>query len=44
MASTDAPYDAASIAVDREEQGASGPLGPEQDIENDSLSNLLSAS
>ena len=44
MASADAPDAAAAMAVDREAEGAGAILGPEEDIDDDVLSNLLSAS
>jgi len=44
MASSTAPDASAAMAVDREAQGAGAILGPEEDIDDDVLANLLSAS
>jgi len=44
MSSSAAPDAAAAMAVDREAEGAGAILGPEEDIDDDVLSNLLSAS
>jgi len=44
MASSDAPEAAATMAVDRGAQGAGALLGFEEDVDDDVLSNLLSAS
>jgi len=44
MASSAAPDAPAAMAVDREAEGAGALLGPEEDINDDVLSNLLSAS
>jgi len=43
MASSAAPDAPAAMAVDREAEGAGALLGPEEDIYEDVLSNLLSA-
>jgi len=44
MASSTVPDAPAAMAVDREAEGASALLGPEEDIDDDVLANLLSAS
>jgi len=44
MASSTAPDASAAMAVDREAEGAGALLGPEEDIDDDVLANLLSAS
>ena len=44
MASSTAPDAPAAVVVDREAEGAGALLGPEEDIDDDVLSNLLSAS
>jgi len=44
MAFSAAPDAPAAIEVDREAQGAGALLGPEEDIDDDVLSNMLSAS
>jgi len=44
MVSSAAPDAPAAMAVDREAEGAGAFLGPEEDIEDDVLANLLSAS
>jgi len=44
MASSAASDAAAAMAVNREAEGARALLGPEEDIDEDVLSNLLSAS
>jgi len=44
MASSTAPAASAAMAVDREAEGAGALLGPEGDIDDDVLANLLSAS
>jgi len=44
MASSAAPGAAAAMAVDSEADGAGDLLGPKEDIDDDVLSNLLSAS
>jgi len=44
MASSTAPDALASMAVDRAAEGAGARLGPEEDIDDDVLANLLSAS
>jgi len=44
MASSAAPGAPAAMAVDREAEGAGALLGPEEDIDDNVLSNLLSAS
>ena len=44
MASSRAPDASAAMAVDREAEGAGALLGPEEDIYEDVLANLLSAS
>jgi len=44
MASSTAPDASAAMAVDREAEGASALLGPEEDIDDDVLAGLLSAS
>jgi len=44
MASATAPDASAAMAVDREAEGVGALLGPEEDIEEDVIANLLSAS
>jgi len=44
MASSTAPDASAAMEVDREAEGAGALLGPEEDIDDDVLANLLSAS
>jgi len=44
MASSTVPDSSAAMAVDREAEGAGALLGPEEDIDDDVLANLLSAS
>jgi len=44
MASSTAPDASAAVAVDREAEGAGALLSPEEDIHDDVLANLLSAS
>jgi len=44
MASFTAPDASAAMAVDREAEGAGALLGLEEDIDDDVLANLLSAS
>jgi len=44
MASSTAPDAPAAKAVDREAEGAGALSGPEEDIDDDVLANLLSAS
>jgi len=44
MASFTAPDPSAAMAVDREAEGSGALLGPEEDIDDDVLANLLSAS
>jgi len=44
MASSTAPDASAAMAVDREAEGAGALFGPEEDIDDDVLANLLSAS
>jgi len=44
MASSTAPDASAAMAVDREDEGAGALLGPEEDIDDDVLATLLSAS
>jgi len=44
MASSTAPDASAAMAVDREAEGAGALLGPEEDIDDDVLVGLLSAS
>jgi len=44
MDSTDTLGAAAAMAVDREAEGAGALLGPEEDIDDDFLSHLQSAS
>jgi len=44
MASLASPDTLAAMAVEREAEGAGDLSGPEEDIEDDVLSNLLSAS
>jgi len=44
MASFAAPDAPAAMAVDREAKGAGALLGAEEDIDDDALANLLSAS
>jgi len=44
MASSDSPDAAATMADDRGAQGAGALLGSEKDVDDDVLSNLLSAS
>jgi len=44
MATSTAPDASAAMAVDREAEGAGALLGPEEDIDDDVLAGLLSAS
>jgi len=44
MASSPSPDASAAMAVDREAEGTGALLGPEDDIDDDVLANLLSAS
>jgi len=44
MATSAAPDAPAAMAVDREAEGAGALLGPDEDIDDDVLANLLSAS
>jgi len=44
MASSTAPDASAAMAVDREAEGVGALLGPEEDIDDDVLAGLLSAS